>query len=69
MLYRDWRMEYYIILYHDGSLKIYKDKQDKTPLPQGARLFVCSSNVTVQDLNVWASKGFKGLRTIQEVEK
>jgi len=62
-------MEYYIILFKNGSLKICKDKQDKMRLPQGARLFVCSSNVTVQDLNVWASKGFKGLRTIQEVKQ
>jgi hypothetical protein len=62
-------MEYYIILLHDGSLKIYKDKQDKARLPQGARLFACSSNVTVQDLNVWASSGFKGLKTIREIEK
>ena len=62
-------MEYYIILLHDGSLKIYKDKQDKAQLPQRARLFVCSSNVTVQDLNVWVSNGFKGFKTIQEVEK
>lgn len=62
-------MEYYIILFHDGSLKIYKEKQDKARLPQGARLFVCSSNVTVQDLNGWATNGYKGLRTLQEVEK
>ena len=60
-------MEYYIILLRDGSLKIYKDKQDKSSLPQGARLFVCFSNVTVHDLNVWASSGFKGLKTIREI--
>lgn len=62
-------MEYYIILLHDGSLKICKNKQDKTRLPQGARLFVSSSNVTVQDLHTWASKGFKGFNTLEEVEK
>ncbi len=62
-------MEYYIILFHDGSLKIYKDKQDKARLPQGVRLFVCSSNVTVQDLNIWSSNSFKDIKTIQEVEK
>ena len=62
-------MEYYIIVLHDGSLKIYKDKQDKALLPQGARLFVCSSNVTVQDLHIWSSNSFKGLKAIQEVEK
>ncbi len=61
-------MEYYIILFHDGSIKIYKDKQDKARLPQGARLFVCGSNVTVQDLNVWESQGYKGFRTLREVE-
>jgi len=38
-------MEYYIILFKNGSLKICKVKQDKTRLPQGARLFVCSRNI------------------------
>ena len=61
-------MEYYIILSQDGSMQILKNKQDKSRLPQGARQFVCSSNVTVQDLNVWATNGFKGFRTIREVE-
>ena len=62
-------MKYYIILFHDGSLKIYKDKPDKALLSHGARLFVCSSNVTVQDLSVWAANDYKGLNTIQEVEQ
>lgn len=62
-------MEYYIILFQDGSFKIYKNKQDKSRLPQGTRLFVCSSNVTVPDLHTWAANGFKGLRTIREIEK
>jgi hypothetical protein len=62
-------MEYYIILFQDGSLKIYKDKQDKTTLPKGARQFVCSSNVTVQDLSVWAAKGFKNTQAIREVKR
>ena len=61
-------MKYYIILLHDGLLKIAKDKQDKALLPQGARQFVCSSNVTVQDLYLWAADGLKGLKAIQEVE-
>lgn len=61
-------MKYYIILFKDGSLKICKDKQDQTRIPRGARLFVCSSNVTVQDLTVWASQEFEGLKTIREVE-
>lgn len=60
-------MKYYIILFKNGSLKIYKDEPDQTRLPRGARLFECSSNVTVQNLNVWASQGFQGLRTIREV--
>ncbi|MRS05550.1 hypothetical protein EG832_20390 [bacterium] len=62
-------MSYFIILFQDGSLKIFKTKQDKARLPEGARLFVCSSNVTMQDLWGWASNGFKGLNTIEEVEK
>ncbi|MGB5218077.1 MAG: hypothetical protein WBN66_07235 [Smithella sp.] len=62
-------MAYYIILFKDGSLKIYKNKHDQTSLPEGARQFECSSNVTVQDLYDWAKKGFKGFRTIQEIEK
>lgn len=62
-------MSYYIVVSSDGSFKIYKNKQDKARLPQGARLFVASSNVTVQDLYLWASKGFQGLKTIDEVEK
>jgi len=62
-------MAYYIILFKDGSLKIYRDKQNQTSLPQGVRQFVCSSNVTIQDLSVWMTNGFKNLKTIQEVEK
>ena len=59
-------MSYYIILFKDGSLKIYKNKQQ---VQKGARQFVCSSNVTVQDLFVWIANGFENLNTIQEVEK
>jgi len=55
------------MLFKGGSLKIFKKKQDKSQLEPGVRQFVCSSNVTVQDLNVWASNGFKGFRTIQEI--
>ena len=62
-------MEFYIVLFKDGSLKIFKKKQDKAQLESDARQFVCSSNVTVQDLNVWASNGFKGFGSIQEIEK
>ena len=62
-------MEYYLVVFHDGSLKTSKDKPDKTRLPQGARLFVCSSNVTVADLHQWASGGYKGFRTIQDVDQ
>lgn len=62
-------MSYYIIIFKDGSLKIYKNKQEQTDLQQGARQFICSSNVTVQDLYVWAANGFKNLKTIKEVEK
>jgi hypothetical protein len=62
-------MEFYIVLFNNGSLKIFKKKQDKAQLEPGARQFACSSNVTVQDLNVWTSNDFKGLRTIREVEK
>lgn len=62
-------MSYFIIIFKDASLKIYKKKQDQTDLPQGARQFVCSSNVTVQDLYVWITNGFKNLKTIKEVEK
>lgn len=60
-------MEFYIVLFKGDSLKIFKKKQDKSQLEPGVRQFVCSSNVTVQDLNVWASNGFKGFRTIQEI--
>jgi hypothetical protein len=62
-------MKFYIVLFKDGSFKIFKDKQDTAQLQPDARQFVCSSNVTVQDLHVWASNGFKGFRTIQEIEK
>ena len=62
-------MEFYIVLYKDGSLKIFKKKQDKAQLESDTRQFACSSNVTVQDLNVWASNGFKGFGSIQEIEK
>ena len=60
-------MEFYIVLFKNGSLKIFKTKQSKSKLETDARQFVCSSNVTVQDLNVWASNDFKGFRTIQEI--
>ena len=60
-------MEFYIVLFKDGSLKIFKKKQEKAQLEPDARQFVCSSNVTVQDLNVWACNDFKGFRTIQEI--
>ena len=60
-------MEFYMVLFKDGSLKIFKKKQDKAQLESDARQFVCSSNVTVQDLNVWTSNGFKGFKTIQEI--
>ena len=62
-------MKLYIVVFKDGSLKIFKEKQDTAQLKPDARQFVCSSNVTVQDLHVWADNNFKGFRTIQEVEK
>jgi len=61
-------MSYYLILLSDGSLNIYKNKREQTDLPQGARQFECSSNVTVQDLYVWANNGFKKSGTIKEIE-
>ena len=57
-------MKYYIILLNDGSFKIFKNRQDT----QNARQFVCSSNVTVQDLSGWATNDYKGFGTIEEVE-
>ena len=62
-------MKFYIVLYKDGSLKIFKEKQDTAQFEPDIRQFVCSSNVTVQDLDACASNGFKGFRTIQEIEK
>ena len=62
-------MKFYIVLFKNGSMKIFKEKQDKNQLEPHARQFACSSNVTVQDLHVWASNDFKGLRTVQEIEK
>lgn len=60
-------MNYYIIIYNDGSLKIFKTIQDKALLPPDARQFVCSSNVTVQDLFAWMESGYKGLNSIGEI--
>lgn len=60
-------MSYYIILYHDRSLKIFKSRQKRTDVPQDARQFECSSNVTVQDLHVWAHNGFKDIPSIREL--
>jgi len=62
-------MKFYIVLFKDGSLKIFKQQQDKDQLQPDVRQFVCSSNVTVQDLHVWSSNGFMGFRSIQEIEK
>ena len=61
-------MKYYIVLFQNGSLQINKNKTDKAALPPGARQFVCSSNVTAQDLNRWTAKGYTGFGTIQEIE-
>ncbi|HNZ10252.1 MAG: hypothetical protein BWX99_00875 [Deltaproteobacteria bacterium ADurb.Bin151] len=61
-------MEYYLMLFKNGSLKIYKNKQSRGRMEEGARQFVCSSNVTVQDLHVWASNGYKKLNTVREIE-
>ena len=61
-------MKYYITLLHDSSLKISKDIQDSDLLPPEARQFVCSSNVTVQDIYLWSVNGFKGLKSIKEME-
>ena len=61
-------MKYYIILFQDGSLKIHKNQIEKGQQPEGSRLFVCSSNVTVQELYNWESSGYKGLNTIQELD-
>jgi hypothetical protein len=61
-------MSYYIILLKNGLLKIYKNKKDKIKLPQDARQFECSSNVTIQDLYVWIASGCKNLKTVKEIE-
>jgi len=61
-------MKFYIVLFQDGSLQIFKNMQDKSQLPQGARQFVCSSNVTVYELHGWAANGYTGLNTIGEVK-
>ncbi len=60
-------MSFFIVLFEDGSLKIYKSMQDREFLPEGARQFKCSSNVTVQDLCLWLDGGCKKLRTIKEI--
>jgi hypothetical protein len=62
-------MKFYIVLFKDGSFKIFKDKQDTAQMKPDAMQFVCSSNVTVQDLHIWASNDFKGFSAIQEIEK
>lgn len=62
-------MEYHIVMHKDDSLKIYKNKHDQSKLPEGSRQFVCSSNVTVQDLFLWIADGYKNLNTIKEVKK
>ncbi len=56
------------MLFKNGSFKIYKNKQSQGRMEQGARQFACSSNVTVQDLYVWAANGYKKLNTVREVE-
>lgn len=62
-------MKYYIILFHDGSMKFFKNEQHQASLPEGARQFVCSSNVTVADLCVWISNGYKKINMIREIGK
>ena len=60
-------MTYYLVIFSDGSLKFYRDEQDQKSLPAGARQFICSSNVTVQDLYVWIADGYKGLNSVREI--
>jgi len=60
-------MSYYVIVRKDGSIRIYKNRQDREPLPKGSRQFVCSSNVTVQDLYCWIDNGCNDLRTIKAI--
>ncbi len=60
-------MAYCLIIFPDGSLKIYKSEQDQKSLSAGSRQFICSSNVTVQDLYIWIADGYKGLNTVREV--
>jgi len=60
-------MTYYLVTFSDGSLKIYRSEKDQKTLPVGARQFICSSNVSVQDLYVWIADGYKGLNTVREV--
>ncbi len=60
-------MTYYLVISSDGSLKIYRSEQGQKSLPAGARQFICSSNVTVQDLYVWIADGYKGLNAIREI--
>ncbi len=60
-------MTYYLVIFSDGLLNIYKKEQKQKSLPVGARQFICSSNVTVQDLYVWIADGYKGLNTVREI--
>lgn len=60
-------MSFFIVLFEDGSLIICKSMQDRDSLPEGARQFKCSSNVTVQDLFLWLAGGCKKIRTIKEI--
>lgn len=62
-------MEYYLVLFKNGSLKIYKNKQGPGRMEEGTRQFVCSSNVTVQDLYIWAANGYEKLNTVREIER
>jgi len=60
-------MAYYLVIFPNDSLKIYRSEQDPKSLPAGARQFICSSNVTVQDLYAWIADGYKGLNTVREI--
>ncbi|PKN77974.1 MAG: hypothetical protein CVU51_16015 [Deltaproteobacteria bacterium HGW-Deltaproteobacteria-1] len=62
-------MEYYLMLFKNGSFKIYKNKQSPGRMEEGVRQFSCSSNVTVQDLYTWAANGYKKLNTVREIER
>lgn len=48
-------MKYYIVLFNDGLLEIYRRKPDKAHFRKDAKFYECNEGTTIQDISEWIS--------------